>query len=83
MYGWTRSSGLARRHGAKGGHVNMLCVRNPLMESSAGAAGAEEDTAGSKSGRRRPQRKSSLSSGLSGQTVSLRLLGPQSFSEQP
>lgn len=53
------------------------------MESGAGAAGAEEDTAGNKSGRRRAQRKSSLSSGLSGQTVSLHLLGPQSFSEQP
>lgn len=44
----------------------MLCVRNPLMESSAGAVGAEEDAVG-KSGRRRAQQKSSLSSGLSGQ----------------
>lgn len=60
----------------------MLCVRNPPTESSVGAVGAEEDAVG-KSGRRRAQQKSSLSSGLSGQTVSLHLLGSQSFLEQP
>lgn len=59
----------------------MLCMRNPPMESSAGAVGAED--AVGKSGRRSAQHKSSLSSGLPGQTVSLHLLGSQSFSEQP